>query len=251
MVNNLSYQLYSSRNFGPLAKTLKMVSDLGYRRVEGYGSLYAELVDVDALTQALDQNSLSMASGHVSLEMVEAEPQRVIDVAARLGMTSIFVPHLAAPARPDTVEGWTAFGRLLNEAGKPLKDAGLRFGWHNHDFEFAPLADGTFPLDAILEGGPEIDLQLDVAWLQRGGQDPFEWLPKLNGRIVAAHVKDIAPEGQAMDEDGWADVGHGVMDWPGLIPALGELGCDLFVVEHDNPNDDARFARRSLAFLNH
>ena len=105
-------------------------------------------------------------------------------------------------------------------------------------------------MDMILEGGPDLDVELDVAWVARGGQDPLVWIEKLADRIVAAHVKDIAPEGENTDEDGWADVGHGTMDWPALMAALKKVDCKLFVLEHDNPNDDARFARRSIDFLN-
>lgn len=248
-MTTLSYQLYSSRNFGPLDKTLKMVADLGYGQVEGYGALYASLDDVDGLKAAISENGLTMPSGHVGLDMIENDPGRVIAVAEALGMTHVFVPHLAADQRPTDEDGWRAFGARLAEAGKPIKDAGLAFGWHNHDFEFSK-AGGAHPLDLILEGGPELDLELDVAWVVRGGQDPLAWIEKYSDRLVAAHVKDIAAPGECLDEDGWADVGHGTLDWAGLMAALKAADCGLFVLEHDNPSDDARFASRSISFLN-
>ncbi|MEP4474644.1 MAG: sugar phosphate isomerase/epimerase, partial [Lentilitoribacter sp.] len=65
-------------------------------------------------------------------------------------------------------------------------------------------------------------------------------------RITAAHVKDIAPEGECAEEDGWADVGHGVIDWPNIFGELQVVGTELFVMEHDNPSDHHRFAKRSL-----
>ena len=60
-------------------------------------------------------------------------------------------------------------------------------------------------------------------------------------------VKDIAALGENLDEDGWADVGHGVVDWKGIMAALRAVGVSNFIMEHDNPSDDARFARRALA----
>lgn len=244
-----SYQLYSSRKFGPLEATLKMVSDLGYSQVEGYGALYASLDDVEALKASLAANRLSMSSGHFALDMVEQTPEKVIDIARNVGMRYVFVPHLAEDQRPTTDQGWRDFGARLQDAGKPIRNAGLKFGWHNHDFEFSKTG-GEHPLDLILEGGPDLDLELDVAWVVRGEQDPFEWIERHADRLVAAHVKDIAPEGEKSDEDGWADVGDGVMDWPGLVRALTKARCELMVAEHDNPSDDARFASRSIAFLN-
>jgi len=76
------------------------------------------------------------------------------------------------------------------------------------------------------------------------------WIEKYKDRITAAHVKDIAPAGQNADEDGWADVGHGTVDWKTIIAALRNIGVRHFVMEHDNPKDDARFATRSIASAN-
>ena len=52
-MTDLSYQLYSSRNFPPLADTLSMLADLGYAQVEGYGGLYE---DLDGLASALNMS---------------------------------------------------------------------------------------------------------------------------------------------------------------------------------------------------
>ena len=68
-------------------------------------------------------------------------------------------------------------------------------------------------------------------------------------RVAAIHVKDIAPAGECADEDGWADVGQGVIDWKTIMAFIkAETKAELFVMEHDNPNDIARFARRSIEF---
>ena len=86
-------------------------------------------------------------------------------------------------------QGWRAFGARVEAAGAPLRAAGLTFGWHNHDFEFTPLSDGTMPIDSILEGGPSLALEFDVAWCARAGQDPMPWIEKLGSKTVTAHVK--------------------------------------------------------------
>ena len=244
-----SYQLYSSRKFGPLSDTLAMIANLGYSQVEGYGALYANLKNLDDLKADLEKYNLHMKSGHFSLDMVATDPKTVLDIARTLRVTDIYVPHLAEPDRPTDADGWRAFGRRLAEAGKPIVDAGQRFGWHNHAFEFTALDDGSFPIEAILDGGPDLSFEFDVAWAVRGNQDPLPWIQRYADRITAAHVKDIAPKGENADEDGWADVGTGTMDWRGIMLALENIGVDLFVAEHDNPSDDARFARRSIEFL--
>ena len=90
----------------------------------------------------------------------------------------------------------------------------------------------------------------DVAWSFVAGQDPMDTIRRYRDRIAAAHVKDRAPDGENTDEDGWADLGDGRVDWPACLTALKSAGCTNFVLEHDNPSDDQRFARRSLAYLN-
>ncbi len=79
----VSYQLYSSRNFPPLADTLKMLKELGYEEVEGYGGVYG---DIPALAAALDAAGLRMPSGHFSIDDIEKDPARVISIARTVGM---------------------------------------------------------------------------------------------------------------------------------------------------------------------
>jgi sugar phosphate isomerase/epimerase len=247
-MTEFSYQLYSSRNFPPLADTMKMVSALGYTQVEGYGGLYTEPEQVAELRKSLDQTKLAMPSGHFGLDQLESDPAGVLAIAGSLGIKMIFCPYLAADQRPADAEGYVALGQRLQEAGKPFGDAGLGFGWHNHDFEFVALADGSTPMERIFQGGPDLTWEADIAWIVRGGAEPLGWIERENHRITAVHLKDIAPPGESEDEDGWADVGSGTMDWPGLMAALRATPvARLLVMEHDNPNDHKRFARRSIA----
>jgi sugar phosphate isomerase/epimerase len=245
---DFSYQLYCSRNFPPLTKTLAMVSAAGYRNVEGYGALYADKAKVEELIANLSDAGLKMPTGHFGLDQLEKEPGRVLEIAEAVGIETIYCPHLAADQRPDTGKGWFAFGQRLQEAGAPFRDAGLGFGWHNHDFEFKRTQDGVLPHEAIFEGGPDLEWEADIAWVIRGGADPIEWIRTMGKRITAVHVKDIAPAGENADEDGWADVGHGTVDWKKLMDTLKErTRAKYYVMEHDNPKDDKRFAERSLA----
>ncbi len=245
-MTELSYQLYSSRNFGPLDATLKMLSDAGYTQVEGYGALYAELDDLDGLVRHLHETGLHMATAHMGLDMVENDAARILSIAKAIGIKAVFVPYLMEDDRPTTADGWRAFGARLEQAGAPLRDAGLAFGWHNHDFEYTALSDGSYPMDHILAGGPGLAFEFDVAWCARAGVDPKPSIERYGSRILAAHVKDIAAEGEKADEDGWADVGDGTLDWAGYMSALKQAGCKYFIMEHDNPSDDTRFAKSSF-----
>lgn len=243
---SFSYQLYSSRNFPPLDITLEMLSNLGYAGVESYGALLQDIDDPVATRALLDQNNLVMKSSHVGLDFIKDDPKSVIALCNALGITNVYGPYLQAEDRPTTSAGWVEFAKSLTELSKPLRDAGLGFGWHNHDFEFTALEDGGLPMEIMLDEADALEMEFDVAWAVRADYDPIEFIKKYTSRITAAHVKDIAPEGECVDEDGWADVGHGVIDWPSIFGELQSVGTGLFVMEHDNPSDHHRFAKRSI-----
>ena len=245
----IAYQLYSSRKFPPLGQTCKMLAAAGIADTEGFGGLYADEASLADTAVALKGAGLSMKTGHFGLGQIEDTPDWALKVARTLGIERLYVPHIMPDQRPSDGAGWRAFGARLEKAFAPIRAAGLGAGWHNHDFEFKAQADGSIPEAAILEGGPSLEVELDVAWVIRGGSDPLAWISRYAGRISAAHVKDIAPAGQNGDEDGWADVGQGTVDWKSIMAALKAAGCKHFVLEHDNPSDDKRFAKRSAAFM--
>lgn len=242
-----SYQLYSSRNYPPMSATFEMLANAGYTAVEGYGALYADAASVEATKAGLAATGLTMPTGHFSLAMLENEQERVLEIAKALKMQRLYCPHLMPDDRPTTGAGWHAFGARLEKLAHVYRAEGYGFGWHNHDFEFRQTADGAMPQEEIFDGGPHLEWEIDVAWVIRGGADPLAWIDRYKDRITAAHVKDIAPAGQNKDEDGWADVGHGTVDWPAIMAALRAIGVKHFVMEHDNPSDHHRFATRSIA----
>lgn len=243
----ISYQIYSSRNFPPLSATLKMLGEAGYPAIEGFGGLFQSQAQVDELAAGLKANGLTMPTSHVGLDMLEGQPDYVVKIAGQLGWKRAYVPWIHPDHRPTDAAGWRALGARLQKAGAPLRAAGIGFGWHNHDFEFKACADGSVPQAALMEGGPDLEWEIDLAWVVRGGSDPMAWIEAYKGRITAAHVKDLAPAGQNAAEDGWADVGHGTLPLGKFVAALKAQGVQYFVNEHDNPTDDKRFATRALA----
>ncbi|WP_181704978.1 sugar phosphate isomerase/epimerase family protein [Chthonobacter rhizosphaerae] len=245
LAHTLSFQLYSSRNFPPLGDQLRTLRALGYTNVEPYGGLYA---DLPALKAALDDTGLAAESGHMALDRLRTDLPGAVAIARALGMRTLVAPYLDAASRPADAAGWRALAAELGRIGRALRAEGLAFAWHNHDFEFVALPDGSLPIDHIL-AEPDVELELDLAWVHRAGASPRDWLARTRGRLAAVHVKDVAPAGEKADEDGWADVGAGVLDWPTLWGEAVAAGPRLMIVEHDNPSDFARFARASAAFV--
>jgi sugar phosphate isomerase/epimerase len=242
--SRFSYQLYSSRNHPPVEQTLAMLAELGYKEVEGFGGVYGA---PESLRKALDANGLKMPSGHFSLDMLEQDKKKSLAIASTLGMNKIVIPFIMPDARPKSAKGWKDFGKRLNGLASEYRQEGYSLAWHNHDFEFVKLKDGATPHELIFANAPLLDWEIDVAWIVRGKANPLTWIKRYAGTITLAHVKDIAPKGKAVDEDGWADIGYGTMNWKAYMGALKATRCMHWILEHDKPKDDKRFAKRSLA----
>jgi sugar phosphate isomerase/epimerase len=239
-----SFQLYSARNFFPVNEVLRTIAEIGFTNVEPFPALYA---DAATFKRSIDAYGLSARSGHVALHDVEGGIEDTYRMAELLEMELIVLPYIDGEDRPVEAAGWRMLSDRLASAADKLAAKGLKFAWHNHDFEFQPLADGTIPLDLLLGDG--LLWEADVAWVARAGQKPEDWLKRYTGRIPAVHVKDLAPPGRSEDEKGWADVGTGIVPWVQLWPLAVECGAQIMVAEHDHPSDYHRFARQAFVTM--
>jgi len=241
-IDRLSFQLYSARTLDPPERQFELLAGLGYRHVEPFGGL---LGDPARLERLLDRHKMTAPSCHVGLDRLRADARAVTNVCRDLGVRTIFAPAPPLGERDGGEAQWRALGQELAGLGKIVNAEGLAFGWHNHNWEYRKAADGRHYLDVMFAEAPDLVWQADIGWIARAGADPATELRRHKGRIVSCHIKDIAPPGECLDEDGWADPGHGVLDWAAFRPLIDEIGVPLLVVEHDKPNDVARFARRA------
>ena len=241
-LDRLSFQMFSARELQPLEKQFELLAGLGYTMVEPFGGLFG---DVPKLKSLLRQHGMTAPTAHVGLDRLRADAKGTVALCKDLGIETIFGPAPPPGEREGDEAHWRGIGKELNAIGRIVNGEGLKFGWHSHHWEYGRTADGKTYLECLFEEAPDLLWEADLAWIVRGGADPVKELEKHRDRVVAAHIKDLAPQGQNADEDGWADPGHGVMDWTALLAAMKANGVGLFVVEHDKPNDVARFARRA------
>src|ERR1051325_2097001 len=165
-----SFQLYSARKFQPWDQVLKRLAEIGYRQVEGFGGVYA---DAAAPRADLDRYGLAMPSGHVSLALLESDLDGVRRIADALGITTIICPHIASDLRPRDAAGWCAFGERPARVGATVRAVGHDFAWHNDAVEFAAPPADSLPMEHIPAPSRNTGWQLDVAWVIRGGGDPW------------------------------------------------------------------------------
>lgn len=246
MAFKYSFQLYTSRFFPPLSAQLPVLKDLGYEAVEPFMPL---LDEPEEFRRQIDGAGLKCSGFHAHYQDLVADPQRFVDLADMLGTDLIIPPWLAPQDRPTSAEGWKRIGEKLAGAADAISGSGKRIAWHNHDFEFVPLADGSMPLTHLFgASGDAVGLELDLAWVVRAGADPAQALRDHKERIWVLQPKDTAPLGTKA-EDGWTAPGKGILDWPGLWPLMRATGVDYLVVEHDNPADWVQLARDAIMHL--
>ena len=239
-------QLYTLRNYRSLEDRLLAVAEAGYDGVETLGAHDMSARDLKA---KLERHGLEVCSSHWSPRELFGDLDTALRFSDELGDSVLVFPWLAPDERPGHAEGWRELGRRLGGLARQARDAGKRLLYHNHDFEMARFGD-ALALDLVLEeAGEALGLELDLAWVVRGGEDPQALLARYAGRVPRVHVKDLAAEGENASEGGWADVGHGRLDFASLLPAAKRAGAEWFVVEHDQPRDPLRTLRRSLVFL--
>ena len=186
----VSLQLYSMRNGEAFQSLLPKLPGMGITKVEAYGAMFEA---PDAFAAALLGSGVEMPGCHMGIDYIQGDPDAALAMAKKLGARQVFVPYLDEPNRPTDAAGYADLGRTLYALGAPFRDAGITFGWHNHDFELRALSDGSIPLDVMFEAAPELAWEADLAWVVVGGADPFAYVDRYAGSIASVHVKDIEP----------------------------------------------------------
>lgn len=243
--HRISFQLYSARNSPPVETHLEALAAIGYDAVEPYRGAYGD--DPAGFRKKLDAFGLACPTAHIGLAELDADVGAVVGTAGILGLETVIVPAVPAEERSQDIDGWKALGRKLAGHAATMRAQGLELAWHNHDFEYAVLADGSRPIDHLLANDAVL-WEPDLGWIVRGGCDIPTELGRFPGRVAALHIKDTAPDGITVD-DGWTDVGAGTIDWQSIWPSIEATGSDLLVLEHDAPSDWRGFAEKSFKFL--
>lgn len=130
-------------------------------------------------------------------------------------------------------EALDKFISIISEPIKKIKDAGLKFSYHNHSFEFQ-MTDGILPYDYLIEKCPDMNFILDTYWVKHGGYSYLDYIAKLGSeRISNMHFKDMKedPKGPI------CPCGEGTIDFKPVIELCDKLGIDTALVEQDNAPD--------------
>ena len=243
LLQPIGLQLYTVRDMmeKDVQYTLRQVAGIGYREVE-FAGLFGK--DPKTVAKWLAQDKLASPSSHVPLERLKSNIQGAVDEARTLGNSYIVCPWIDAAIRK-TADDWRRIGGDLNRIGESVQRAGLRFAYHNHDFEFEKLSTGEMGYDILLkECDPKlVKMEMDLYWITKGGQDPLAYFAKWPGRFPLVHVKDMGGKGDIVN------VGQGRIDWPHIFSKRREAGIEHFIVERDNPTSPLEDIKASFTYV--
>lgn len=229
----IGIQLYTLRDAlsEDFEGTLKKIADIGYNGVELAG-LYGK--SPEEIKFLCKKYSLTPISAHVGIAEI-TNNENTLENYKKIGCEYIAIP-------------WTNFGSLKTESeisalidkiricSLMAKETGLQMLYHNHDFEFGKLSDGTYFIDKLFASIPEnlLATELDTCWVYVSGESPAEYILKYSSRAPLIHLHDFKK-----DENGnieFQPVGKGIQDVQSILNACIKANTQWIIVEQDDPS---------------
>ena len=243
-------QLYSVRDDmrkDPQA-TLNALAEMGYKYVEHANYIGRKFYGWEAkeFKKRLDDLGMKMPSGHTVMGKAHWDDAKkdftdlwkyTVEDAAIMGQELVISPSIDMGIRKDK-NLLLKYMDIFNKSGELCQKSGMRFGYHNHDFEFSEKLDGELLYDIMLNNTDPtlVAQQLDIGNMINGGGIPAEVMKKFPGRFVSMHVKDEVPakSGHEHFESTILGKGSGQIDVQALVK-LGdkEGGTKHFIIEQE------------------
>ncbi len=232
-------QLYSIRDDmkkDPLG-TLKKLADMGYRNVEHANYVDRKFYGYSAkeFKKILYDLGLHMVSGHTVLRATAWDESKkeftnawknTVEDAAVVGQKYVISPSMEEGLRKD-LDGLKRFMAVFNKCGELCNKSGMKFGYHNHDFEFNTMFDGVRMYDVILkETDPALVFhQMDMGNMYEAGGRALELLKQYPGRYASLHVKDEIKTGEGSTRKYESAVlGTGIIPVKEILTLAGKIG---------------------------
>ncbi|HTV13659.1 MAG TPA: sugar phosphate isomerase/epimerase [Acidobacteriaceae bacterium] len=248
----LGAQLYTVRRQAEqdLPHVLEQIAHIGYTEVETYGGLYTN--SANALRHMIEGAGLKAPSAHFGYDEFDSR----FNYAEELGV-GWMVCSAIAPSLWNSPEGFATAAKQFNAWGQRAKDMGMRFAFHNHDYEFRPQANGRTGYDILVDQTDPhlVFFEIDCYWAAQGGLDPIALMRGTGHRLKMLHLKDRLPgfpPSFAMNADSahFTEVGHGTLDWKGILAEAQTLSVEHYFVEQDQATiPPMESLRRSYDYL--
>ena len=229
--------------------TLTALAEMGYKYVEHANYIGRKFYGWEAkeFKKRLDDLGIKMPSGHTVMGKPHWDDAKndftdlwkyTVEDAAVMGQELVISPSIDMGIRKDK-NLLLKYMDIFNKSGELCQKSGMRFGYHNHDFEFSEKLEGELLYDIMLNNTDPtlVAQQLDIGNMINGGGVPAEVMKKFPGRFVSMHVKDEVPSsaGHEKFESTVLGKGSGQIDVQALVK-LGdkEGGTKHFIIEQES-----------------
>ena len=250
---NIYIQLYSVREDikSDFKGTIAKLAEAGYKGVEAanYNDEKFYGLTPEEFKNEIEAVGMEAFSSHAGRQLEEDIEKTnwddvwswwdvAIDAHQRAEMKFIVTPWMPTPK---TLTDLRQYCDYYNKIGEKCNAAGMKFGYHNHNFEFKEI-EGQLMYDYLLENtDPEkVFFEMDVYWTTQGGKDPVEYFNKYPDRFKLLHIKDEK-------ELGGSD---SVMDFNNLFQNIDKSGVEYLIVEVEHYNfEPLESVKQSIDYL--
>jgi len=234
---NLNYgvQLYMVRRQAPkdLAGVLKAIQQIGFTQIELYPIVYDH--PAADLKKIVDDSGLGLVSAHFDYAGFEDK----IDYAKQLGLKYMVCPMLPEDQKTSTA-GFEKAAADFNAWGLKVSQAGMKFVFHNHCYEFKVQESGLTGWQTLMQASDPtlVYLELDIYWLVQGGQNPGLVMKTYKNRVKLIHLKDRTPGAPigyttGPEAEHFTELGKGAIDWPKLLTQAKWQGIRYAYLDQD------------------
>lgn len=236
-----------------LQASLREIAKIGFQEVEPWHAAYT--IPAETLRGYIRESGLTISSGHFEYADLTADVDAQLKYAKTLGLTWVVCPMLPK-TQWSSAEGFRTAAHQFNDWGKRVHDMGMRFAFHNHDYEFRQFGSVTGYDILINETDPKLlAFEMDCYWVTQAGHDPVQLMNRLGQRVRMLHVKDRKPGFPSsfdMEEASshFTEVGTGGINWPVILATAEKLHVEHYFIEQDritgSPVDSLRTSYTNL-----
>jgi sugar phosphate isomerase/epimerase len=245
----LGLQLYSVREdmSKDPAGTLTKVAEMGYVYVEHANYIDRKFYGYKApeFRKILDGTGLKMISGHTVMGKQNWDTAKkdfsdswklTVEDAAILGQKYVISPSMDSTMR-NSYDDFKRYMDIFNKCGELCNKKGMKFGYHNHDFEFSEKLNGEKLFDIMMKSmDPKlVVVQLDIGNLYNGGAIAIEVVKQYPGRFENVHVKDEIKATSGHEKYESTILGEGIVEAKKVVDALTKTGgTTCYIIEQES-----------------
>ncbi|HUX57917.1 MAG TPA: sugar phosphate isomerase/epimerase family protein [Bacteroidales bacterium] len=245
-------QLYSVRDdmLKDPVGSLTQLAEMGYVYVEHANYINRKFYGYTApeFKKILDGLGLKMISGHTVMGKEHWDESKkdfsdswkmTIEDAAILEQKYVVSPSMDGSMRK-TYDDFIPYMEIFNKCGELCNKHGMKFGYHNHDFEFSEKLNGEKLFDIMMKSmDPDlVVVQLDIGNLYNGGAVAIDIVKQYPGRFENLHVKDeiLSESGDEKYES--TILGEGIVNVKEVVDLATKIGgTTCYIIEQESYGD--------------